>query len=179
MQITEENAFKDQLETIGSSGNNKKRTKWLKKSDIISASFFFILTNGFIVLSYGYSLGLILTSIKSDGYCMANHSFIPLFTQLNDEHQNFLGMEDKGYDFQVIKPEEHQDDLDQKNFTNVSQRLKRLLIIELIFSTLHVLRGLTKICIKVNYQKGKGKIVMETFKILHFFRYVSLCLLTY
>jgi len=161
------------------SGDNDKWIIRFKKSDFLSASFFFILTNGFIVLSYGYSLVLILTSIKIDGYCMANHSFIPLFTQHDDEHQNFQGMEDKGYEFQVMNPEEHQDDLDKKNFMNVSQRLKWLLIIELVFSTLHVLRGLTKICIKVNYQKGRGKIVMETFKILHFFRYVSLCLFTY
>ena len=94
------------------SGDNDKWIRRFKKSDFLSASFFFILTNGFIVLSYGYSLGLILTSIKSDGYCMANHSFIPLFIQHDDEHQNFQGMKDKGYDFQVIRPEEQEDDLD-------------------------------------------------------------------
>ena len=66
------------------------------------------------------------------------------------------------------------------DFDEVSSKLQWLLIIELTFSSLHVVRGLTEIfkpC-RMNFKKGKGKVVMDVFKFFHFFRYISLCLIT-
>lgn len=83
MNITDNNGLKS-IDTMRSSDTDKK-TKKCSTSDILSQSAFFFLTNGFIVLTYGYSLCLLLISIYENGDCLANNSFVPMFSDLNKE----------------------------------------------------------------------------------------------